>query len=136
MTTADVITLISYGHLHLEAQGELPPRADRHEDVRDQLHDPAAAAGILDLDGRDPRVQDIVLRTPGAEALLDNLVAYLELPTRPRRLGIGCAGGKHRAPALVILLAKRLRARGYRVEVVHRHIHLRRVLTTAGRDAS
>jgi UPF0042 nucleotide-binding protein len=60
------IRLISFGYLHLH--GAPPPEADRVEDVRTGLSDPAAK-GILDLDGRDPRVQDIVLSTPGAREL-------------------------------------------------------------------
>jgi RNase adaptor protein for sRNA GlmZ degradation len=120
-----VITLTSFGYLHGTA-----PVADRVEDVRDRLRDPARAAGVLDLDGRDGRVQDVVRSTPGALALLDNLTAYAELPAPPSRIAIGCAGGKHRAAALVELLAARLRARGHDVTVEHLHAHLPRVLTT------
>ncbi|MFF1446144.1 hypothetical protein [Streptomyces sp. NPDC058295] len=61
------------------------------EDVRDRLRDPAAAR-ILDLNGLDPRVQDIVLKTPGARELLANLADYAPLPAGPRRIAIGCAG--------------------------------------------
>ncbi|GAA4931685.1 hypothetical protein HD597_012899 [Nonomuraea thailandensis] len=126
------ITLISFGYLH--QPGERPPAADRVEDVRKRLRDPAAArdGGILDLDGRDPRVQQIVLATPGAAELLDNLTAYAELPAGPRSIAIGCAGGKHRACALVQLLGERLRERGHRVVIDHRHAHLPRVLAPAG----
>ncbi|MFK4123559.1 hypothetical protein [Streptomyces longwoodensis] len=66
------------------------------EDVRDRLRDPAAARDILDLDGLNPRVQDVVLRTPGARELLANLADYATLPAGPRRIAIGCAGGRHR----------------------------------------
>lgn len=61
------IRLISFGYPHLH--GAPPPEADRVEDVRTRLSDPAAAKDILDLDGRDPRVQDIVLSTPGVREL-------------------------------------------------------------------
>lgn len=93
------IELTSFGYLHLptDADGHpAPPTADRTEDVRDRLRDPAAARDILDLDGRDPRVQAVVLATPGAPELLDNMVAHALLPAGPRRIAIGCAGGKHR----------------------------------------
>ena len=53
------IKLISFGYLHLK-DGR-PRAADRVEDVRNRLRDPAAARDVLDLDGRDPRIQDIVL---------------------------------------------------------------------------
>lgn len=120
------LALISFGYLHLDTGS--PPRADRVEDVRDRLRDPAAAADVLVLDGRDPRVQDIVVRTPGAADLLDNLVRYAELPAAPHSIAVGCAGGKHRAPSLVELLARDLRNRGHQVDVEHRHAHLPRVL--------
>jgi RNase adaptor protein for sRNA GlmZ degradation len=48
------LKLVSFGYLHGP-----PPAADRVEDVRD----PAAGRDILDLDGRHPRVQDVVLNT-------------------------------------------------------------------------
>jgi UPF0042 nucleotide-binding protein len=120
------LVLISFGYLHLH--DGTPPQADRIEDVRDRLRDPAAARGILDLDGRDPRVQDIVLNTPGARELLDNLASYAQLPAGPRTIAIGCAGGKHRASSLIELLAQELRTRGRVAEVEHRHVHLPRVL--------
>ncbi|MFE5560306.1 hypothetical protein [Streptomyces sp. NPDC056544] len=52
------IRLTSFGYLHLPTGPDgtpVPPAADRIEDVRDRLRDPAAA---LDLDGLNPRVQD------------------------------------------------------------------------------
>ncbi|WP_234327943.1 hypothetical protein [Streptomyces sp. NRRL F-2664] len=74
------IRLISFGYLHLPTGPDgspVPPAADRIEDVRDRLRDPAAARDI-DLDGLNPRVQDVVLNTPGARELLAN-------PRRVRR---------------------------------------------------
>ncbi|MFJ4320640.1 hypothetical protein ACIP46_35960 [Streptomyces lavendulae] len=124
------IRLTSFGYLHLPTGPDgspVPPAADRIEDVRDRLRDPAAARDILDLDGLNPRVQDIVLNTPGARELLDNLA---DLPAGPSHIAIGCAGGKHRASGLTELLARELRARGREVVVDHRHVHLPRVLKT------
>jgi len=127
------VKLTSFGFLHLPQDSEsrpVPPQADRIEDVRDRLRDPAAARDILDLDGLNPRVQDVVLNTPGARELLDNLVDYASLPAGPRHIAIGCAGGRHRACGLTELLARALRDRGREVEVEHLHVHLPRVLTT------
>ncbi|WP_240496430.1 hypothetical protein [Streptomyces torulosus] len=98
------IRLISFGYLHLPAGSDgspvppaaVPPAADRIEDVRDRLRDPAAARYILDLDGFHPRVQDVVRNTPGARELLANLADYAPLPAGPRRIAIGCAGGRLR----------------------------------------
>jgi RNase adaptor protein for sRNA GlmZ degradation len=115
--------LISFGFLHATQL----PEADRIEDVRRRLRDPARARDILDLDGRDKLVQHIVWDTPGAAPLLDNLADYAKR-CRPAAIAIGCAGGKHRAPALVELLAKRLRITIRLVTVRHLHIHLPRVL--------
>jgi len=120
-----VIRLISFGYLHLK--GGPPPAADRVEDVRNRLRDPAAAQDVLDLDGRDPRVQDIVLNTPGARELLDNLTAYACLPASPQALATGCAGGKHRAVAISEILGRELRERGFDVVIEHRHVDLPRV---------
>ncbi|MGI5122815.1 RapZ C-terminal domain-containing protein [Marinactinospora thermotolerans] len=128
------IHLISFGYLHLPTTPEgspVPPTADRVEDVRERLRDPARARDILDLDGRDPRVQDVVLNTAGARELLDNLADYASLPAGPRRIAIGCAGGRHRASGLTELLAQTLRERGRQVEVEHLHVHLPRVLRKA-----
>lgn len=129
------IRLISFGYLHLPTGldgSPVPPAADRIEDVRDRLRDPAAARDILDLDGLNPRVQDVVLNTPGARELIDNLADYACLPAAPHRIAIGCAGGRHRASGLTELLARTLRDRdrGRQVEVEHLHVHLPRVLTT------
>lgn len=126
------IRLISFGYLHQPTGPDgdpVPPAADRVEDVRERLHDPAVARDILDLDGRDVRVQKVVLNTPGARELIVNLADYAASPAAPRTIAIGCAGGKHRAAALVELLALLLGDRGHtEVEVEHRHVHLPRVL--------
>ncbi|GGX56430.1 RapZ C-terminal domain-containing protein [Streptomyces chartreusis] len=131
------LKLTSFGFLHLPQDTEghpIPPQADRIEDVRDRLRDPAAARDILDLDGLNPRVQAVVLATPGAPELLDNLAAYAALPEGPgpgaRHIAIGCAGGRHRAAGLTELLAQALRDRGHHIEVEHLHVHLPRVLAT------
>ncbi|MFH9090472.1 hypothetical protein [Streptomyces sp. NPDC017673] len=130
------IRLISFGYLHRPTGPDgspVPPAADRIEDVRDRLRDPAAARDILDLDGLNPRVQDVVLNTPGARELLANLADYADLadlPAGPRRIAIGCAGGRHRASGLTELLARALRDRGREVVVEHLHVHLPRVLKT------
>lgn len=127
---SELIELVSFGFLHLD-DGAVPT-ADRVEDVRDRLRDPARVAGLLDLDGRDRRIQEVVLNTPGARELLVNLAAYACLPTAsPRRIAIGCAGGKHRAAALAELLAAGLRSGGREVTVTHLHAHLPRVLKQA-----
>ncbi|MFJ8158886.1 hypothetical protein [Streptomyces sp. NPDC094468] len=125
------LILVSFGFLHLatDHQGRpVLPDADRIEDVRERLRDPAAARDILDFDGHHPRVQDVVLATPGARELLDNLTDYAALPAGPRRIAVGCAGGRHRACALIELLAQRVADRGIAAMTLHLHAHLPRVL--------
>ena len=126
------LRLISFGYLHLDRDAEgrpVPPRVDRIEDVRDRLRDPAAARAVLDLDGHDPRVQEVVLNTPGARELIANLTDYALLPAgSPAAIAIGCAGGRHRACGLVEILAREVRQRGRAVETEHWHAHLPRVM--------
>lgn len=126
------VRLTSFGYLHLDAS----PEADLTVDVRRMLHDPAAAKDILDLDGRDERVQSVVAHTPGALELLEGLVGFVAMPAGPRRIAIGCAGGRHRAAALVELLASDLRGWGFVVGIEHLHIHLPRVLKSTQREGS
>src|SRR4051812_2401887 len=98
------VTLQSFGYLHRPA-----PAADFTVDVRRSLHDPAAAAakGILDLDGRDPRVQQLLLGTLGAVATIVNIVAFVVGSPRDRAcvVVVGCAGGRHRSVVIVVLAA-------------------------------
>jgi RNase adaptor protein for sRNA GlmZ degradation len=122
------LRLTSFGYLHLrgDAAGRpVLPAADRIDDVR-SLHDPAVAPHLLDLDGTHPHVQAVVLATPGVPELLANLTAYALLPSAPREIAIGCSGGKHRACALVEVLARRVRAGGRDVDVTHLHAALPR----------
>lgn len=125
------IHLISFGYLHAPA----PPPADRVEDVRECLADPAAARahGILDLTGTHPRVQAVVLATPGARDLLDDLTSYALSSDGTVTIAIGCAGGRHRSVALVELLFQRLHGHGRHVTMQHLHSHLPRVIKEASR---
>lgn len=128
MTSPDTprVALISFGHLHGP-----PPEADLTVDVRRSLRDPARAEGILDLDGRDEVVQRVVLTTPGAEALLTQLVGFARYTEVPVTIAVGCAGGRHRSVALVELAAMVLRTAGVSARVAHRDVHRPRVLARA-----
>lgn len=122
-------TIISFGYLHGD-----PPRADLTLDVRRYLRDPAVAKDttLLDLDGRDRRVRDVVLRTPGAPDAVAVAVHFLTTfpAAHPAALAIGCAGGRHRSAALAEEVARILGDAGSRVVLEHRHIHLPRVVRT------
>lgn len=122
--------IVSFGYLHGPA-----PEADATFDVRRYLSDPAAvrAAGLLDSDGLDPVVQQVVLDTPGAS---ETIAAALEFAfgfPQARRcvIAFGCAGGRHRSAALAEVMAEDLRHLGFTVTVRHQHIHLPRVVRPA-----
>ncbi|MFD1049013.1 hypothetical protein ACFQ1S_27495, partial [Kibdelosporangium lantanae] len=53
------VEMISFGYLH----GDVPD-AERVVDVRDTLHDPAAARHILDMNGHNNKVRTVVWNTP------------------------------------------------------------------------
>ncbi|MGW4597033.1 RapZ C-terminal domain-containing protein [Streptomyces sp. NPDC004457] len=92
------IRLISFGYLYLPTSpdGSPVPPADRIEDVRDRLRDPAAARDIRRPRRSQPPRPGRRPEHPGARELLDNLADYADLPACPRRIAIGCAGGRHR----------------------------------------
>jgi UPF0042 nucleotide-binding protein len=125
------LRLISFGYLHLGADAG-PPAADRVEDVRTRLEDPAAYQEVLAMleqgpvDGRDPRVQEIVMGTAGATELLGDLVSYA-MDRTAVTVAIGCGQGHDRSVGLVELAAARARERGRRVAVEHWHVDLPRV---------
>jgi UPF0042 nucleotide-binding protein len=124
---AEELRLISFGYLHAA-----PPSADRIVDVRGRLRDPAGYHQILAMleqgpvDGRQPPVRDIVLRTPGADELLDELAAFVTADG-VASVAVGCSQGHDRSVAVVELLAERARAAGRTVVVEHRHVDLPRV---------
>lgn len=122
--TSTAIKLISFGWGYLEKDQLPPPLAERVEDVRRKLRNPAVDPALLQLDGRDPRLQAVVLFTPGATAFLGALmVATIALPeSEPRRIAIGCVAGRHRSVALVQMMADRLRQKDYKVTVTHLHL--------------
>jgi UPF0042 nucleotide-binding protein len=123
------LTLISFGYLH-----DAAPTADLVLDVRRYLRDPAPDRKILDLNGFHPHVQAVVMKTPGAKETLTHLTRFaLDLPAAyPGIIAIGCAGGRHRSVVLVEHLATRLVNAGCPVTVIHRHMHLPRVIHTGG----
>ncbi|GLZ43512.1 RNase adapter RapZ [Actinokineospora sp. NBRC 105648] len=132
---APPVQLISFGYLHQR------PEAEVVVDVRLSLRDPAVRTDLLDLTGQDPRVRAVVLDTPGARDLLGALLAHVHAlralpPDRPRRIAIGCAGGRHRSVALVDALAAALAERGVTGTVEHLHVHLPRVLKPAKGDTA
>jgi UPF0042 nucleotide-binding protein len=68
---------------------------------------------------------DAVLGTPGIPALVRAVAAAVRDLLRgggPVTVAVGCAGGRHRAPAVATLVAALLEVSGVPVTTVHRDI--------------
>lgn len=128
------VRVISFGYLHTPTA----PQADLTIDVRRYLRDPAAItdANLLDSNGHDQAVKQVVLATPGAiNTLAVATVFAAAFPAdKPCTIAFGCAGGRHRSAALAELLAARLTEMRVPVTVHHLHIHLPRVLRATDTD--
>ncbi|HEX6421484.1 MAG TPA: RNase adapter RapZ [Acidimicrobiales bacterium] len=117
-------TLLSFGYKH-----GLPLDADLVLDCR-FLPNPHWVDELRPLTGRDAPVRDYVLDQPAAGRFLDNAEVLLEqlLPAFVSEgkayltIALGCTGGHHRSVVIAEELARRLRARGERIGVVHRDI--------------
>lgn len=131
-TRPDVL-IVTRGFLHPLPAGLIP--ADRQFDLRKLVVDPAhrPQGDMLDMTGLQPAVRAFVLATRGASTLLEYAVPLLQslAATRPRVVHVGCAGGKHRAPAIGAELGVQLTARGLRVAVRHLDVHRPRVVRPA-----
>ncbi len=94
----------------------IPESAAWVADVR-FLDNPYWVPELKDLDGRDQRVRDFVLRQPAAETMLDALEAtvrplvplYAERGRTQLTIAFGCTGGRHRSVVLAAEMARRLR---------------------------
>jgi UPF0042 nucleotide-binding protein len=118
MSLAAVV--ISFGYLHAAA-----PPADLTVDLRESYRDPHACPALRELTAADPAVAAAVLATPGIPALVSAVTAAardLLGAGSPVTVAIGCAGGRHRAPAVADRVAARLEAGGVTVTAVHRDI--------------
>lgn len=121
-------TITSFGYLHA------PFDADKVFDLRDQLADPHVTRLTFDVDGqdvplremtaRDPRIRTVVMAHPDAAAIRDSIVDYVLSRPGPVRVGVGCAGGRHRSVTLAIEAGRALDALGRPVTVLHRDIDL------------
>ncbi|WP_051114948.1 RapZ C-terminal domain-containing protein [Actinokineospora enzanensis] len=119
---AVAVEVESYGHLH-----GVPGSYDLVADLRDFIRDPHVSPQMRESTGRELDVRLHVLTTPGAMALVDHLVGaavalLASAPTRPVRIGVSCAGGRHRSVAVAEAIAERIRLAGHGVLVTHHHI--------------
>jgi RNase adaptor protein for sRNA GlmZ degradation len=119
------VVITSFGYLHAPA-----PLADTTVDVREHLRDPHLDPRLRELTGNDSDVIERVLHTPGAHGVIEGVVtATLGLIHGARatgrpvvRVAIGCAGGRHRSPALAHAIAERLARRDVVTSTEHLHI--------------
>ncbi len=117
----------SFGYSFMSA-----PEADITFDLRRDFRDPARLRdlGLLNSDGDDPAVRKVVFETLGIPALLRNATALLNDSRRlhesnnlgPVVAAVGCSGGRHRAPSVAIMLAKRLRRHSSKPNVLVEHL--------------
>ncbi len=119
-----VITLVTFGY-----KFGVPYDLDLLFDLR-FLPNPHFIPELRALTGEDAKVTEYIMARPETEEFLSRLLGFLEyLLPRYRSegksyltIGLGCTGGRHRSVALSLLVAGRLRERGYDVNVKHRDI--------------
>jgi RNase adaptor protein for sRNA GlmZ degradation len=105
-----LVRVLAFGYKH-----GLPPEADWVIDAR-FLKNPYWVEELRQLDGRDSRVQDYVLRQSAAADLMERLAGLFAaiLPDYRAQgrtevtIAFGCTGGRHRSVALAAELAGRL----------------------------
>jgi RNase adaptor protein for sRNA GlmZ degradation len=119
------LTITSFGYRH-----DAPPPATVTVDLREILRDPHVSPRLRYLTANDAEVRELVWNTPGATALVADLIALattlLELATRtgiPTSLAIGCEGGRHRAAAFAMKTHNKFADLGDMVQLVHRDLH-------------
>jgi RNase adaptor protein for sRNA GlmZ degradation len=117
------VQIVSFGFGHGD-----PPRADAVLDVRARYRDPHVDPSLRYRTAEDAEVRAAVMGTPGVPGLVSAVVAlahsYRRGPDRgPVVLAVGCAGGRHRAPAIAGEVAWRLERQGVPVTLTHRDMH-------------
>lgn len=119
-----VITLVTFGY-----KFGMPYDLDLMFDLR-FLPNPHFVPELRDHTGEDQQVREYVTEKADATEFVSRLEEFLEyLLPRYRRegksyltIGFGCTGGRHRSVAVALVIAERLRDRGYEVNVKHRDI--------------
>lgn len=94
------------------------------------LPNPYWDPALRPLSGLDEQVRSFVMASPAAPPLLDQMESLVTSTVRGAvakgrsryRVAIGCTGGHHRSVTFVVLLAERLTAAGFDVEVHHRDL--------------
>ncbi len=116
------VTIVTFGY-----KFGVPYELDLLFDLR-FLPNPHFVPELKPYTGDDPRVREYVMARPDSEEFLSRLLEFLEflLPRYKSEgksyltIGFGCTGGRHRSVAIALMVAERLRPRGYEVNVKHR----------------
>ncbi|MFF3270399.1 ATPase [Streptomyces chrestomyceticus] len=121
-TALPAVEITSFGYLHAE-----PPPAHLTLDLRHHFRDPHVSPQLRYMTAHDEPVRRAVATTAGIGALVESAAravgAFASGPSAGTVLvATGCAGGRHRAPAVAMALADRLGRDGYSVIVRHRDI--------------
>lgn len=117
------VRVITFGYLH----GAPPADAHIVLDLRHHFRDPHAVRGLRNLTAENAEVRAAVLDTPGIRPLIDATaaaaMAYLDGPSAgPVTVAVGCAGGRHRAATVGLILARMLAHLRVPVTLAHRDI--------------
>jgi UPF0042 nucleotide-binding protein len=118
------ITIVTFGYKY-----GAPYDLDLMFDLR-FLPNPHFVPHLKPLTGEDDGVREYVMAPPGSEEFLGRFLDFLAyLLPRYRSegksyltIGLGCTGGRHRSVSVALVIAERLRERGYEVNVKHRDI--------------
>ncbi|WP_405017250.1 RNase adapter RapZ [Kitasatospora sp. NBC_00070] len=114
------IEITSFGYLH----GAPPDGAHLTLDLRHHFRDPHINPALREMTAHDPQVRVAVIDTPGITSLIGATVSAVEaFASGPRqgpvRVAVGCAGGRHRAATVAMVLAHRLTRPGNTVTLTH-----------------
>ncbi|BAU22940.1 UPF0042 nucleotide-binding protein TOPB45_1388 [Caldimicrobium thiodismutans] len=115
-----LLHIISFGY-----KFGIPYEANYLFDAR-VLPNPYFVPELKDLSGETLEIQKFLLKEPRTSEFLDYVYNFIKwaLPLHRAEgrnflaLGIGCTGGRHRSPALALLLAERLKKSEIDTEVV------------------
>lgn len=117
------IRVVSFGYLH----GAPPEGATLVLDLRRHFRDPHVDPVLRHQTANDLPVRQAVLGTPGIREAIVGVALVLDAfdagPTdAPLTVAVGCAGGRHRAAAVAMALARRLAKTGTPVHLTHRDL--------------
>ncbi|WP_031067307.1 RNase adapter RapZ [Streptomyces sp. NRRL WC-3742] len=116
------IDVVSFGYLH-----GAPPTAHLTIDLRRHFRDPHVNSALRHQSANDLPVRHAVLNTPGIRELISAAALLADAfdtgpAEAPLTIAVGCAGGRHRAATVAMVLARRLAKTGTRVRLTHRDL--------------